>query len=81
VTFAFFRTSQKHYHVRPPASSKAARYAWDLLSDEGELASLRLLDGLWMCKRADGRMDVVDASFVRAMVQEKEAKRHAQQGS
>jgi len=77
MTYSFFRTSQKHYYSRPPASSKAARIAWDVLSTEGELVSMRLLDGMWMCKRKDGKMDEVDASYVRGRVEQTERERDA----
>ena len=66
-----FRTSNKMYRSRPPANCEAARIAWDTLSAEAPLLSLRLLDGLWMCSRSEDlneTLDYIEAIVVANMV-------------
>ncbi len=65
MTYAAFRTSRKKYTVRPPASCKAARWAWDLLVEDSPIRSLGLIDGLWMCERKNGETDAVGAQEAR----------------
>ena len=62
------RSSDKFYRERPSSRHKAARMAWDHLAKRGDIDSLRLLDGLWMCKRPDGTLDDVEAVVIRDMV-------------
>lgn len=65
MTYAAFRTSNKFYHSRPERKFRAARFAWDQFAEEGEIVSMRLLDGEWFCKRPSGDLDSMDAGFVR----------------
>jgi hypothetical protein len=62
-------TSDRRYLRRPPANCQAARIAWDILTRNGErpIVSMRLLDGLWMCKLTDGSLDEVEAGWVTNM--------------
>jgi hypothetical protein len=62
MTYAAFRTSEKFWRSRPPANCPAARDAWDYHAKTGPIASMRLLDGLWMCMRPDGGLDAFDHS-------------------
>lgn len=65
MTYAAFRSSDKFYRSRPPANCRAARYAWDLLSKEGDLVFMRLLDGIWWAEDASGETYDVEASYIR----------------
>lgn len=64
MTYACFRTSQT-FHVERPRRRSSAQIAWDILARDGEIVSMRLLDGLWMCKRPNGELDEIDAAYVR----------------
>ena len=70
MTYAAFRTSDKMWRSRPPANCRAARLAWDMLADDGPVATMRLVDGLWMCQREkDGHVaDEVDATLIRQIM-------------
>ena len=63
MTYGVFRTSWKFYRSRPPANCRSARQAWDLLARDGEIVSMRLLDGLWMCERPNGDLDDIENAF------------------
>jgi hypothetical protein len=70
MTWAAFRTSQKFYRSRPPAGCRAARFAWDWLSQEGPIDSMRLVEGLWLCERpGEETLDDVDATWVRQQLE------------
>lgn len=64
MTYAAFRTSHTFHYRRPPRRC-AARIAWDMLAEGGEIVKMRLLDGQWAAKRPDGEWDEVDAAYVR----------------
>ena len=64
MTYASFRTSYKRYTQRPSSNCKSARYVWDFLIVRGEIKSMGLLDGLWICERIDGSTDEIEASLV-----------------
>lgn len=66
MTYAAFRTSDKFYYSRPERRFRAARFAWDQFAEEGEIVSMRILDGEWMCKRSTGELDSLDAGWVRS---------------
>ena len=63
MTWAAFRTSNKFYTERPRRRC-SAQIAWDRLAKDGEIVSMRLIDGLWMCKRPDGSLDETEAANV-----------------
>jgi hypothetical protein len=78
VTYAAFRTSDKFYYSRPPANCPAARLAWDIHAKDGPIISMRLLDGLWFCKRtADGDLEDVDAVWVNQCLDDPEMRQKA----
>lgn len=64
MTYAAFRTSPKEYRSRPPARCRAARVAWDVLSQDGPIKRMGLIDGQWMCQRPGGSWDEVEAQGV-----------------
>ena len=67
-----FRTSNTKYTSRPAANRKAARLAWDELSMEGPVLSMRLLAGLWMCERSEdplAPLDHIEAVVIARMVE------------
>jgi hypothetical protein len=74
MTYAVFRTSSKFHRARPPTSEKPARYVWDLLSQRGEIKSLRLIDGYWMALRPNDELDSVGADHVRYMTRRQRPK-------
>lgn len=59
----FLWSSDKVYTSRPPANCRSARAAWDAHSKGGPIVWMRLLDGYWGAKRADGSIDEVDNCF------------------
>lgn len=59
-----FRSGLKTHTERPRRIS-SAQIAWDILSQDGTLRDMKLVDGLWMCERVDGGVDDVEATFVR----------------
>lgn len=68
MSYAAFRNGMKTHLERPRANERAARLAWDVLSRHGEIVSMKLLDGYWMCDRPDGSLDDVEASIIRQHV-------------
>lgn len=72
MTYAAFRSSDKFYRSRPAANCQAARLAWDLMSKDGELVFMRLLDGIWWAERSDGSTDDVEACYVKGKLADAE---------
>lgn len=64
MTWAAFRTGRKTHLRRPPARERSARRAWDRLAVSGEIISMKLIDGLWLCERPSGELDVIEAPTV-----------------
>ena len=61
MTWAAFRTGSKVHTKRPARNERAARWAWDHLAKRGDIVDMKLIDGLWMCRRPDTELDSVEA--------------------
>lgn len=62
MNHAAFRSSHRVYAKRPPASNRAALYAWDALAP---VVSLHLADGYWCGEKPGGDWDEIEATLVR----------------
>jgi hypothetical protein len=60
---AMFRTSDRVWTERPPASCRSARAAWDYHTRDGPIVWLRLLDGYWGACRENGDIDECENAF------------------